>query len=141
MKDNLENRNDTPEEPFKASAEEWSQEEPSSLHPTQNPQETDRWGSPQVFGSDDPNRWHDVLYTPEANQPSNQTAGQPPETVVITEPKSSSTTPKKDDGFPVWAIILIVLLVLALCVLCPIIVVLGGVISLFQGALIFLPFI
>ena len=55
--------------------------------------------------------------------------------------KTGTTATKKDDGFPVWAIILIVLLVLALCVLCPVILVLGGVISLFQGALIVLPFI
>jgi hypothetical protein len=95
MDDNLENKNDIPEEPFKASAEEWSQEEPTSPHPTQNPQGTDRWGSPQNSGSDDPNRWHDVLYSPEADQPSDQVAGQHPETVVITEPKRGTATPKK----------------------------------------------
>ena len=141
MNDNLENKNNMPEEPFKASAEEWSREEPTSPHPTQNTQGTDRWGSPQSSGSDDPNRWQNVLYSPESDQPSNQGAQQTPETVVITEPKTSTTTTKKDDGFPVWAIILIVLLVLALCVLCPVVLVLGGVISLFKGALILLPFI
>ena len=141
MDDNLENKKDFSEEPFKASAEEWSQEEPTSPHSTQNPQETDRWGSPQDSGSDDPNRWQNVLYSPEADQPSSQGSRQTPETVVITEPKTGTTATKKDGDFPVWAIILIVLLVLALCVLCPVILVLGGVISLFKGALIVLPFI
>jgi hypothetical protein len=141
MNDNLENKNDFPEEPFKASAEEWSREEPTSPQSTQNSQGTDRWGSPQHPGSDDPNRWQNVLYSPEADQPSNQRSRQTPETVVITEPKTGTTATKKDGDFPVWAIVLIVLLVLALCVLCPVLLVLGGVISLFQGALILLPFI
>jgi hypothetical protein len=119
MDDNLANNNDLPEKP----------------------QDTDRWGSPQNSGSDDSSRWHGELYSPESDQSSSQNADRIPETVVITEPTSGTTTPKKDDGFPVWAIVLIVLLVLSLCVLCPVILVLGGVISLFQGALILLPFI
>ena len=141
MDDNLENKNDFPEESFKASAEEWSREEPTSPQSTQNPQGTDRWGSPQDSGSDDPNRWQNVLYSPEADQPSSQGSRQTPETVVITEPKTGTTATKKDGDFPVWAIVLIVLLVITLCVLCPVILILGGVISLFQGALILLPFI
>ncbi len=119
MDDNLANNNNLPEKP----------------------QETDRWGSPQSSGSDDSSRWYGELYSPESDHPSSQNADRAPETVVITEPTSGTTMTKKDDGFPVWAIILIVLLVLALCVLCPVILVLGGVISLFKGALIVLPFI
>ncbi len=119
MDDNLANNNNLPEKP----------------------QETDRWGSPQSSGSDDSSRWYGELYSPGSEQPAGQSTSTPPETVVITEPTRTAEASKKNDSFPVWAIVLIVLLVLSLCVLCPVILVLGGVISLFQGALILLPFI
>jgi hypothetical protein len=141
MDDNFDDKNNLPEEPFKASAEEWSKEQPSPAEPAKPESETNRWGSPENSGPEDPNRWHGELYSPGADQPAGQGTSTAPETVVITEPTSAAEPPKKKEGFPVWAIVLIVLLVLGLCVLCPILVVLGGLINFAQGAAILLPFI
>jgi len=130
-----------PEEPFKASAEEWNKEQPEPVQPSEHPDESNRWGSPESSTENDADRWHNMLYSPETDQPTSESTTQPQETVVINEPTSSSTPTEKKEGFPVWAIVLIVLLVLALCVLCPIGLILGGLINVIKSSAILLPII
>ncbi|MGV8050174.1 MAG: hypothetical protein AB2L21_07495 [Anaerolineaceae bacterium] len=134
----------------KANAEEWSKDTQSEAAASVPTAETDRWGASQPSTSDDSSRWSGELYTPGQESETGQFDAKTDKTkqpIIVDIPSSgdvppaSGTAVPKKDKIPAWAIVLIVLLVVGLCLICPFLLVLTGVVSIFQNSSIILPFL
>ncbi|MFZ3151435.1 MAG: hypothetical protein WA116_07105 [Anaerolineaceae bacterium] len=134
----------------KANAEEWSKDTQSEAAAMIPPAEADRWGAPQPSASDDSSRWSGELYTPGQESETGQSDAKTDKTkqpIIVDIPSSgdvppaSGTAAAKKDKFPAWAIVLLVLLVVGLCLIFPFLLVLTGVVGIFQNSSIILPFL